>query len=1158
MILLIIGGYYSMREELLTRQGEKRLQIAQMAINQTNNLFYDATESILSWSSTAIMQDLANGETTQRIQHLLSSNYIQTGLFSDITVTDIEGNIVASALELGPNQAEATWFKNVIENREISYNQFAYYELPEGFSIPIASPIYSKASPKKIIGTIVGFFSWTRLLEIIHSLEIGDNAGSTSNYIVLIDQAGHTIAGPQFTLLMDDDDESEILKTVNFVDLGIKEASMATNGQSGFALTNYHNNEQLIAFASSNSQRQLQNFSWGVLLFENSDVVFEPIVKLRNVGFGLTLVSGFFIFVMTFFIARRFTAPLQALNHGAMRISHGDYNSQLTVDRDDEIGQLSVMFNSMAASLRQKNHDIEHHITELEVARDKAMVADQAKSDFLSNMSHEIRTPMNTIIGFSQILIRKSNEPNTVTLLLKVKSASDHLMSLLNNILDLSKMDAEQTRLERSPFSMHSVMHNLSNMFGLKLQKANISFFISIDPNIPHSLIGDEHRLQQVLTNLVGNATKFIKTGTIIVEVSLQENIEQKMGSTNTLRFSVKDTGIGIKPEVVNGLFQRFTQADESLTREYGGTGLGLSISENIVRLMEGSIWVETKLGQGSDFYFTCQIKTDPNCSQQLENFKLNSAPFIWLNHCSNLYSSTVSQSFDCHFLSYRIEESFSTLSAEEKRNCIVLLDYQHIIYEIEKPNNKYHIANAPDSVHFIFSISTEADELPKKLLSLNHTVISYPINVIILKKVINQISHFPNTAIISKLKSAPFTTTISPPTSISNTDTDTDATIVSTLASTIDTTTSSENNPLHAVKILIVDDIEANTLLLKLIFESKEIETVDIAINGKEAVDAISRKKYDVVLMDVQMPVMNGLVATELIRKQYSAIDLPIIAMTANAMVGDKEECLSVGMNEYISKPINHVALFEMLSRVLKKEFLTPQDIIRPASWREALPVSTTENTGIDEHGWPIQLDGIDIAFAKSRVRNNMQFYLRLLEKFFSQFEPIMKNMASFVSDDDREQLIREAHKLAGTSGNLGFKELRIHARFLEQSLRKEDRNDISVLFENCLHSFETITYSFDKLNLASEPATTAKTNVSTTCQPLQKDQFFEGVSELKGALLLSDIKSVELYKNIAWMMPEYMDQEITNLDTKIAEIEHLISNFQFANALDRLNEIS
>ncbi|MBL4868824.1 MAG: response regulator [Pseudomonadales bacterium] len=1128
MIILIVGGYYSMREELLNRRGEKRQQIAQMAINQANDLVYDATESIRSWSSTKIMADILNGDNTKQIENLLRSNYIQTGMFSEITVTDVQGDIIASALTPGPNQAKATWFKSAMARRELSYSHFAYYDLAEDFSIPIALPIYSQSDNHTIIGTIVGFFSWTRLLEVIHSLDIGEGAGTRSNYVVLLDQFGNTIAGPQFTLLMEDDDEGDTLKTVNFVEMGITEAGLATQGKSGFSLTNYNDIEQLIAYAGSHSARKLPNFNWGILLFENSTLVFEPIVILRNVGFGLTVFFSCLIFIITFFIARRFTAPLQALNNGALRISQGDYNSQLAISRDDEIGQLSLVFNSMAESLRQKNNDIEHHITELELARDKALVADQAKSDFLSNMSHEIRTPMNAIIGFSQILIRKSTEPSSIALLLKVKSASDHLMSLINNILDLSKLDAGQTSLEHAPFSISSVMNDLSNMFGDKLQKSNIAFFISIDPQIPYTLLGDEHRLQQVLTNLVGNASKFIKTGAIIVEISIQESNDNADQNSITLLFSVKDTGIGIKPEVVNRLFERFTQADESSTREYGGTGLGLSISKNIVQLMEGSIWVETRFDQGSQFYFTSKFELKTDDTRVIDENLPVDTHFIWLSQNLDIYSTSVTQSLNRYHISHEVHDSFKDIVDKLAGDTIILLDYQQLLIESEKAVDKYHISNTPSSIRFIFSASIGSSDLPENLHSLNYSTISYPINVTNLKTELDRLSQETGYEHIGK-----------------------------NIDHTRRESIPEETNQLSSLKILIVDDVEANTLLLKLIFESKEVEIVDIAINGQEAIDAVSRQQYDVILMDVQMPVMNGLVATELIRKRYSASELPIIAMTANAMVGDREECISVGMNEYISKPIDHVKLFEILSKVLKKQFLTAEDLDVPAAWTASMPIAG-KNTDVDEYGWPSFIEGIDIPFAKSRVRNDIGLYLRLLEKFNTQFDPIMRTMSSLVSEGDSEQLIKEAHKLAGTSGNLGFKELRLHARFLEQSLRENKSDDIIALYSNCMQTFEIIKSSIENLQLGYRPLISEANNLSTKTTPVPKEELVDGLNDLKNALLKSDIKSIELFRDIVGVMPHLMNQDIVDLDSRMVELETLIMNFQFANALERLNEIS
>jgi len=513
----------------------------------------------------------------------------------------------------------------------------------------------------------------------------------------------------------------------------------------------------------------------------------------------------------------------------------------------DEQGEVYGMCGLATDITNQK--DIEK---ELQQAKILAEEATKAKGDFLANMSHEIRTPMNAIIGLNHLLSRTEMNNKQKDYVSKVSYSATGLLGIINDILDFSKIEAGKMDIENIDFELNDVFENLLNLVGEKVRQKGLDLIVDVNKDVPPSINGDSLRIGQILINFVSNALKFTEKG----EIKISCNLVSKENDSAVLKFSVKDSGIGLSDEQQNKLFQAFTQADSSTTRKYGGTGLGLSISKRLAELMGGSVGVEGELGEGSTFYFTI--------------------------------------------------------------NCKVL---------------KTHVSKSK------INISTE-------LL-----------------------------------------------------------------------------NSIRGASILLAEDNEINQQVAVELLETEGF-FVDVADDGKIACDKIEQKGYDLVFMDLQMPNMNGFEATDKIRKELNKTDLPIIAMTADAMTGIEEKVKDAGMDDYVTKPIDLNQLWKCLS-----QWIEPGERELPAGY-------TVKDTSEEVEVFP-RIEGIDTESGLKRVGNNSKLYRNLLKKFVEDYSDVTKKIDELSINGKIEDAVREAHSVKGVSANLGAVELQNQMAVIEQKLK-------------------------------------------------------------------------------------------------------------------------
>ena len=678
------------------------------------------------------------------------------------------------------------------------------------------------------------------------------------------------------------------------------------------------------------------------------------------------------------------------------------YNATTFYDRDRK---LQGVFASARDITERKQHE-----DSLREASQNAERANRVKSDFLANMSHEIRTPMNAIIGMTRLALRKNPDASQLNYLTKIDNAAQSLLSIINDILDYSKIEAGKMQLEQIAFSLDEVLNNLNDIVREKAEQKGIEIVFSMANETPHYLKGDPLRLGQILINLVNNAIKFTEVGEVIVEVKVDEG----SGDRRQLRFSVRDTGIGMSSEQVSNLFRSFNQADTSTTRKYGGTGLGLAITKQLCELMQGTLEVESEPGKGSTFLFTatfCVAAAGLPLKAGARKRDLLNKTVLIVDDSENARDVLIEMLHANGFGARAVpsgEEALSaiTLASEAGHPFdLVLMDWRMPGMDGIETSRRIKADSATSRSPAILMVSAfERDETTSG--KANHELEGFlvkPVNESLLIDKIATIFGVKNDLSNSDLRPAP----------------------------------GYFPAELAGRRVLLVEDNEVNRDLATELLGDLGI-LVTIAVNGRDGVDRVTGEPFDLVLMDIQMPVMDGLTATKLIRTDDRFVNLPILAMTAHAMSGDRQRSLNAGMNDHITKPIDPNRLLAALIRWM------PEKI-----GKKPEPQVELVKHAAPEYGLPEQLPPFDIPAALARIGKPM-----LVRKLMLGFRDLYKSagfeLREHIAKGRVEDAERLAHSIKGVAAMLEAKDLTEVAASIEHAFRTGQLEGLSSLVDN------------------------------------------------------------------------------------------------------------
>ncbi|MBE9607877.1 response regulator [Chitinilyticum piscinae] len=751
-----------------------------------------------------------------------------------------------------------------------------------------------------------------------------------------------------------------------------------------------------------------QHLGWVRIGFGNT-LLKNELASIRQHALLFALLASACGVLIAYFSARGLARRLETISKVADTVQAGQTGVRARLSGKDEAGRLATAFDTMLDTLEQQQHDLArqnselaHHRETLEFevenrtqdlvrARIAAEAANVAKGSFLANMSHEIRTPMNAIYGMSHLLLNTPLSARQVDYVQKIRSSGEHLLGIINDILDFSKIEAGKLEIENSTFAFDAVIRNVANLIGEKAAQKGLEVLFEVDPQVPETLCGDPLRLGQILTNYGNNAVKFTEQGEVRIAVSPVWQNEQEI----MLRFAVSDTGIGLTSEQQSRLFQSFEQADASTTRRYGGTGLGLAICRRLAELMRGEVGVESTPGTGSTFWFTARLGVAPHSTAKQDKPHFDGERALLADDHAGARQALGDMLRRLDFQVTSVDSGSAAVNAA----CAAARNgapYRVILLDWNMPGT--------DGVEAARQIA-QLDLQPQPAIAL---VTAYGREEVLHQCAAAGIEH----VLMKPVSPSMLLDTIMAMTGVRRDMPDNATAHIQALSQ------------FAGQRILIAEDNPINQDLVIEFLQLAGLQA-DIAENGQKAVQMAIEGDYALILMDMQMPVLDGVAATQQLRAHDSLRALPIVAMTANVLQEDRERCLAAGMNDFLAKPIVPEQFYQLLQRWLATDSGKDGGTLAAAQVAEQSPL-------------PVSISGLEMAKGLELSGNSPARYVKYLLRFAQSQPDETSRLRQALAENRWDDATRIVHTLKGQAGQIAAVHLAAHAAQLEHSLQQ------------------------------------------------------------------------------------------------------------------------
>lgn len=800
------------------------------------------------------------------------------------------------------------------------------------------------------------------------------------------------------------------------------------------------------------------------------------------------------------------------------------------------VSKTQIVTDMGESSLITFVHDITMHKTVEEVLEKAKLEADlsaRTKAEFLANMSHEIRTPLNAILGMTYLLEKTEMSDKQKEYLTKINYSGQHLQEIINNILDFSKIEAEMMQVENIEFSISNLIAKLSSLVSDKCAEKGLEFYIEANTDDTLFYYSDTLRITQILLNFLNNAIKFTEKGSIQLLIDV---VDSSVGK-HKLRFAIKDTGIGLSEEQRANLFTAFFQADSTITRKFGGTGLGLDISRKLANLLGGIVGVDSVLGEGSTFWFEVELNYRSKISQNIEN----------INNLDGLL-------LDTNILV--VDDSSSAVDLTRE----ILSNYSNNIYEATSGESAIELVKAKKEEGIEFDLifmdirMSEMDGIETVKYLIDNDLIGRAEVVFVtgFGRLLVNTDGIENYDVIEKpLSQEVVSNTLCKIFDIKIFDLHDESESLAQQNETKDYL----HQYLNGSEILLVEDNEINQEVAKEILEDEGIK-IDIADNGQIAIDMVNKKHYDLVLMDMQMPVMDGLTATKKIRQNPKFKNLPILAMTANAMQHNVVDCLQAGMNDHISKPIDPKIVFSKIAKYLKSSGYEPPNgiveeglvIIDNENDNNNLTSNNEDDKQLDNASFVQSLRDIEelnVSKGLENCVNKESMYESIIKKFVNNNKDSKTEFFTAFEKGDLKTCERIAHTLKGVSATLGAITISEQAAEVEYSVNKDLEKQ--VISDKAQPLFENLENLMDKINskIVVEKTEPKNQEVST------KEEQIEFLEEL---LLANNTKKPKVCSLILSRFDVVWEEE----DVEEAELAiSLTKKYKFKEAAEKIDSL-